>query len=117
MASTPWHLLTQTMDIYAGTWKTGDDGVPVAEFDSNAISVQCNVQPTSASDALIYGRDATTKLFDVYCAPITNAGAAWNITPKDKVIISGVQYRVAGQPRDLITMGTVYVVTLERDQD
>jgi hypothetical protein len=33
------------------------------------------------------------------------------------VIISGVQYRVAGQPRDLITMGTVYVVTLERDQD
>ena len=118
MASTPWHLLTQTMDIYTATWSAGTDGVPVGTFPGTAsASVQCNVQPTSASDALIYGRDTTTKLFDVYCAPITNAGAAWNITPKDKVIISGVQYRVAGQPRDLITMGTVYVVTLERDQD
>jgi hypothetical protein len=53
----------------------------------------------------------------VYCAPITTAGAAWNVTPKDKVIINGVQYRVAGQPRDLILQGVIYVVTLERDQD
>jgi hypothetical protein len=28
-----------------------------------------------------------------------------------------VQYRVAGQPRDLILQGVIYVVTLERDQD
>jgi len=53
----------------------------------------------------------------VYCAPVTTAGAAWTVTPKDKVIINSVQYRVAGQPRDLILQGVVYVVTLERDQD
>ena len=117
MASTPWHLLTQTMDIYEGTWTSGTDGVPKASFKETATSVKCNVQPGSAADGLVYGRDTTTKIFEVYCAPVTTTGAAWTVTPKDKVIVSGVQYRVASQPRDLITMGTVYVVTLERDQD
>lgn len=118
MANTPYHLLTSSMEIYAGTWASDTNGVPVASFPGTATAtVACMVQPGSASDALVYGRDTTTKMFEVYCAPVTTAGAAWNVTPKDKVIISGVQYRVAGQPRNLVNFGTVYVITLERDQD
>lgn len=118
MANTPWHLLTQTMDVYTTTWTQAADGVPVGTPPFTAsFSVRCSVQPGSAADGLVYGRDTTTKIFEVYAAPVTTAGAAWNVTPKDKVIINGVQYRVAGQPRDLILQGVVYVVTLERDQD
>lgn len=118
MANTPWHLLTQTMDIYTVTWASGTDGVPVGTFPGSAsASVKCSVQPGSAADGLVYGRDTTTKIFEVYCAPVTTTGAAWTVTPKDKVIINGVQYRVASQPRDLILQGVIYVVTLERDQD
>ena len=118
MANTPWHLLKQTMDVYTTTWTQAADGVPVGTPPLTAsFSVRCSVQPGSAADGLVYGRDTTTKIFEVYCAPVTTAGAAWGVTPKDKVIINGVQYRVAGQPRDLILQGVVYVVTLERDQD
>ena len=118
MANTPWHLLTQTMDVYTTTWSTANDGVPRGSGPVSAsFSVACSVQPGTAADGLVYGRDTTTKIFEVYCAPVTTAGAAWNVTPKDKVIINGVQYRVAGQPRDLILQGVIYVVTLERDQD
>lgn len=118
MANTPYHLLTSSMEIYTATWAAGVDGVPIGTFPGTAsATVMCMVQPGSASDALVYGRDTTTKMFDVYCAPVTTAGASWTVTPKDKLIISGVQYRVAGQPRNLVNFGTVYVITLERDQD
>lgn len=119
MALTPWHLLTQTMDVYTTTWTQATDGVPISTppGGSPSFSVRCSVQPGTASDSLVYGRDTTTKMFDVYCAPVTTAGATWTVTPKDYVIINSVRYRVAGQPRDLILMGVVYVVTLERDQD
>lgn len=118
MANTPWHLLTSTMDVYTTTWTQGTDAVPQGTSPGSAsFSVQCMVQPGSASDALLYGRDTTTKVYDVYCAPVTTAGAAWNVTPKDKVIINGVQYRVAGQPRDAVSLGVIYVLTIERDQD
>ena len=118
MANTPWHLLTQTMSVYTTTWSNASDGVPIGLDPADpSFSVRCSVQPGSAADGLVYGRDTTTKIFDVYCAPVTTAGAAWTVTPKDKAIINGVQYRVASQPRDLILMGVVYVVTLERDQD
>ena len=118
MANTPWHLLTQTMDVYTTTWSTANDGVPRGSGPASAsFSVACSVQPGSAADGLVYGRDTTTKIFEVYCAPVTTTGAAWTVTPKDKVIINGVQYRVASQPRDLILQGVIYVVTLERDQD
>lgn len=118
MALTPWHLLTQTMSVYTKTWSAGTDGVPISVEPADAsFSVRCSVQPGTASDSLVYGRDTTTKMFDVYCAPVTTAGAAWTVTPKDYVTINSVRYRVAGQPRDLILMGVVYVITLERDQD
>ena len=117
MATTPWHLLTQTMEIYAGTWTTGADGVPQASFSATAVSVKCNVQPLSAGDALAYGRDTTTKVYDVFCAPVNTAGAAWTCTPKDRILIGGVRYRATGQPRDLISMGTVLVLGIERDVD
>lgn len=118
MANTPWHLLTQTMDVYTTTWSAGSDGVPVSLVpDEASFSVRCSVQPGTASDSLVYGRDTTTKMYDVYCAPVTTAGSTWSVTPKDYAIVNGVRYRVAGQPRDLILMGTVYVITLERDQD
>jgi hypothetical protein len=118
MANTPWHLLTQTMSVYTVTWSGGADGVPSGLQPADpSFSVACSVQPGSAADGLVYGRDTTTKIVEIYAAPTTTAGAAWTVTPKDRVIIAGVTYRVAGQPRDLISMGTVYVVTLERDQD
>ena len=117
MATTPWHLLTQTMTINAGTWSAGTDGVPQASFSGTSVTVRCMVQPLSAGDALAYGRDTTTKVFDVFCAPVDTSGAAWTCTPKDRITINGVRYRATGQPRDMVSMGAVYVLGIERDVD
>jgi hypothetical protein len=73
------------------------------------------MQPTSASDALLYGRDTTTQMFDVYLAPISTAGASWDTSPADYVLIDSVRYKPLGKPRDLVALGVVKVLTVMRD--
>lgn len=116
IATTPWHLLTSTMTVYPATWANDTATSPVPYIDSvaTAVTVQCMVQPTSAADAIMYGRDTTMQLYDVFAAPVTTAGAAWTVTPADAITIGGVEYRPAGIPQDLCSMGQVVKLVVEK---
>lgn len=119
MPATPWHLLTSTMGIYAQTWTTDSDGVPIhgATPGSPTYTVRCFIDPGSAGDSLMYGRDTATQISTVYMAPHDITGATWTLTQKDRVIIDGLKWRVAGNPRNAANFGVLYVITLERDLD
>lgn len=116
IATTPWHLLTSAMTIYPSTWGNDTSVSPVPAITSvgTALVVQCMVQPTSASDAVMYGRDTTMQLFDVFAAPVTTTGAAWSVSPADSVSIDGVTYRPAGIQQDLCNMGQVIKIVVEK---
>lgn len=115
MATTPWHLLTSTATISSITWTAGDDGIPYGDGVDATATIACMMQPVSAGDALVYGRDTTSQMYDVYLAPTDSTGAAWDCSPRDQISIGGVTYRVAGKPRDLCTMGVVKHLVVELD--
>ena len=115
MATTPWHLLTSTATVTKTTWVQADDGIPYADSPSSTPSVACMMQPVSAGDALVYGRDTTSQMYDVFLAPTDTNGAAWDCSPRDQIAIGGVTYRVAGKPRDLCTFGVVKHLVVELD--
>lgn len=119
MPATPWHLLTSTMGIYAQTWTTDSDGVPVhgSTPASPTYTVRCFIDPGSAGDSLMYGRDTSTQTSTIYMAPKDITGATWTLTQKDRVVIDGMKWRVAGTPRNAANFGVLYVVTIERDLD
>ncbi len=114
IATTPWHLLTSTMSLTPRTWGDDEGPVPAVVSVATAVTVQCMVQPTSAADAIMYGRDTTMQLYDVFAAPVTTAGAAWTVTPADAITIGGVEYRPAGIPQDLCSMGQVVKLVVEK---
>lgn len=118
MATTPWYLFRTTMDVYSQTWSaSATSGAPNAgtRAGSPSFSVACWMQPTSAADALLYGRDSTTQMYDVFLAPLTTAGATWDTSPADYQVIDGVRYKAMGKPKDLVLMGVVKVLTVMRD--
>lgn len=115
MATTPWHLLTTEATITNITWTQGADGVPYADSPTGTATVLCMIQPLSAADALIYGRDTTTQVFSVFMAPTTTAGAAWDISPKDTITIGGITYRIIGKPVDQAGLGVIRQLTVEID--
>lgn len=114
MASTPWHLLTQTASLATHEWSQDTSGIPYGEFSSSA-TIQCTVQPTSAADALLFQRDTTTQIFDVFLAPTDTTGAAWDCSPKDVMTIGGVAYKIEGKPMDFCSMGVVKKVVVSSD--
>jgi len=112
---TPWDLLTSTATLSNITWDVGADGIPWGDAPSGSPTIQCMMQPVSAGDALVYGRDTTSQMYDVFLAPTTSAGATWDCSPRDQISIGGVTYRVAGKPRDLCTFGVVKHLVVELD--
>jgi len=115
MATTPWHLLTSTATVTNTTWDSGADGIPWGDTPSGTPSVACMLQPVSAGDALVYGRDTTSQMYDVFLAPTDSTGAAWDCSPTDRIAIGGVTYRIAGKPRDLCNLGVVKHLVVELD--
>jgi len=115
MISTPWHLLTSTATVTSIAWDSGADGIPWGDTPTGTKSVACMMQPVSAGDALVYGRDTTSQMYDVYLAPTDSTGAAWDCSPRDQISVGGVTYRVAGKPRDLCNFGVVKHLVVELD--
>lgn len=118
MAQTPWYLFRNSMDVYTQTWAaSSSSGAPDAgtRSGSPSFTVACWMQPTSAADALVYGRDTSTQMFDVFLAPVSTAGAAWDTSPADYVVIDSMRYKPMGKPRDLVLLGVVKVLTVMRD--
>jgi hypothetical protein len=116
MATTPWHLFRSNLEVYSQTWTQNLGGTPNATAGATLThTVRCWMQPTSASDALVYGRDTTTEVWDVFCAPTNTSGAAWDCAPKDRILIDGTRYRALGKPRDMVSLDVVKVMTVERD--
>jgi len=112
---TPWDLLTSTATVTSITWETGADGIPWSDGTDGTHSVACMLQPVSAGDALVYGRDTTSQMYDVFLAPTDSTGAAWDCSPTDRIAIGGVTYRIAGKPRDLCNLGVVKHLVVELD--
>jgi hypothetical protein len=115
MASTPWHLLTSTATITSVTWIENSGGIPYGDAPTGTFTVMCMIQPLSAQDALIYGRDTTTQVFSVFMAPTTTTGAAWDVTPRDSISIDSVTYRIVGKPVDQAGLGVIRQLTVEVD--
>lgn len=114
MISTPVHLMTQTLSVVKAAWST-NDGVPFNETsDQTTVTFMAMVQPTSAADSLMYGRDATNQMYDVFCNPLDTSNASWTIRQNDRVTWNGAEYRVAGQPMDLCTFGVVKKFVMEK---
>jgi hypothetical protein len=115
MISTPWHLLTATATITNIDWTSTNSGLSVGVPPAEGIEVVCMMQPVSAGDALVYGRDTTSQMYDVFLSPTDSTGAAWDCSPRDTIAVGGVTYRVAGKPRDLCTFGVVKHLVVELD--
>ena len=116
MASTPWHLLTSSASILARDWPQGTDGIPYGDAGDNvAVIVRCMMQPTSAADALLYNRDTTTQLWNVFLAPTTTMGVAWDCSPKDTITIDAVVYRIEGKPQDQCNLGAIKMLVVSKD--
>jgi hypothetical protein len=54
-------------------------------------------------------------MYDVFLAPLTIAGATWDASPADYVLIDSVRYKPMGKPKDLVLLGVVKVLTVMRD--
>lgn len=116
MASTPWHLLTSIAVIQPRDWPQDVSGISYGDAsDYLIVNIQCLVQPTSASDGLVYGRDTTTQMYDVFLAPTDIMGAAWDCSPKDTITISNVVYRIEGKPQDMCTLGVLKKLVISKD--
>jgi hypothetical protein len=115
MASTPWHLLTMTASLDNKTWLTANSGIPYGSLPPDPIEIACAMQPTSAADGLVYGRDTTTQMFDLFLAPTDSTGAAWDCSPADQISINSVVYRIEGKPQDMCSMGVLKKLVVSRD--
>lgn len=116
MASTPWHLLTSSASIQPRDWPQSASGIVYGDAGDNVpVIVRCMLQPISAGDALVYGRDTTTQVFDVYLAPTTTMDVAWDCSPKDTITIDSVVYRIVGKPKNLCNLGAVKHLVVEVD--
>jgi hypothetical protein len=115
MASTPWHLLTSTANISITPWVQSDAAIAYADDATSNPVVMCMMQPLSANDALAYGRDTTTEVYDLFLAPTTTAGAAWDCSPKDQITVDSVAYRIAGKPKNLCNLGVLKHLVIEKD--
>lgn len=115
MASTPWHLLKDMATIQNQDWSQDANGIPVGVAPAESISVACFVQPTSAADGLVYGRDTTTQMYDVFLAPTDTGGNAWDCSPKDQIMLNSVVYRIEGKPQDMCTLGVLKKLVISRD--
>ncbi len=116
MATTPWHLFRSDLTIYSNVWSANAGGTPQGNSAATlTATVQCWMQPVSAGDGLVYGRDTTTQVYDVFCAPTDTTGAAWDCSPRDRILIDGTRYRAMGKPRDMVSLGVVKVMQVEVD--
>jgi len=118
MASTPWHLLTLTATLQPRDWTQAASGIPYGDNgDNQSVPIQCAMQPTSAADGLVYGRDTTTQMYDLFLAPNDGNGDAWDCSPKDTITISSVVYRIEGKPVDFCTMGVLKKLVISKDMN
>jgi len=115
MASTPWHLLTTTALLDNKTWLSSTSGIPYGSLPAEPLEIACAMQPTSAADGLLYNRDTTTQMYDLFMAPTDSAGAAWDCSPADRITINDVIYRIEGKPQDMCMMGVLKKLVISMD--
>jgi hypothetical protein len=112
---TPRNLFTHEITITNYAWGQDAGGQAKRGSATGTAVVQAAVQPTSAQDALLYGRDTTKQIFDVFADPVTTAGVAWTVSQADTVTFSGQVYRVLGTFQDFCSMGVLRKFVIERE--
>jgi hypothetical protein len=116
---TPRHLLRDLVSFRKATVTTESASAsPEWVNTTTAVEVMGRLQPLSASDAMIYGRETTTVLYNLFFDPYDNNGTLVPYTNDEwKTVvatINGTTYRVDGAARDADTAGCLFQVTLER---
>jgi len=116
-ASTPWHLLTKLASVFVPNVTQAATGEPRWNGASGlTYEVACSpVQVTSSNEAVLFSRDMLKTMFDLFLAPVTTSGTAYEVLSIAKVTVDGVTYDVVGGVEDQAGLGVVYRVRLERD--
>ena len=105
-------ILPHEITLQDGTDLVPASGVPVRTAGAS-VTIKCFVQPTSASDGLLYQRDGTTRLLDVFLKMTDTTGAAYFATPNSNVIYAGAVYRVLGTPLNGCELGVYNKLVIE----
>lgn len=109
-------LFSQSITIMPPTESVGDSGVPKWTNASGAVTARASVQPVSSRDALQYGRETGTNVYEVYVEPSSALDALTDAQLKDSIVKFGSRsLRVIGAKRDPISAGAVYVLTCEEN--
>lgn len=120
---TPTWLMNETVTVTPATETYEDNGAPQLAWSSGAITSRCSLQPISGSEAVIYGRDSGTEVYQLWISPVDTGGTAVTLTGaqwKDAQISVTRQngetltLRAIGDGQALINLGTVIRITAER---
>jgi hypothetical protein len=111
----PRNLFTHIITITNYPWGPDTGGQAKRGTATGTASVYAAVQPTSAQDLLLYGRDTTKQAFDVFADVVTTTGTAWTVAQTDTVTFNNDVYRVLGTTQDLCSMGVVRKFLIERE--
>ena len=107
-ASTPWHLLTDTLVISNRVITQETTGAWESTSSLTSDTFQAAVQPISASDNLQYGRDEQVRLVRVFTAPADALGTSYTFQAGATATINGTAgYRLVEGDTDLVAAGVL----------
>lgn len=114
-ASTPKHMLTDTVTVERKTTAPDSGGFPKETWSSHLTGVKSALQPLSTAKAGIYGADRAKRMMTMFTAP------GQDITTKDRIVVTEDRtggdvtrrYRVEGVS-DLVVAGVLLEIDLEQ---
>lgn len=112
-------LFPLTAVIKPPTVAAGSSETQQWSWPSGSVTVRANLQPLNSRDAMLYGRETGTNLYDLFIETRDTNGAAISLTDaqlKDSAVsVSGRTLRVVGAKIDPISAGAVYRLVCEED--
>jgi hypothetical protein len=116
---TPRHLLRDLITLNpAKVGAEGESGAPEWDYNQTPTYVMGRLQPLSASDSMVYGRETGITIYQLFIDPIDIKGNAVAFTDAEwktmQVVKDGLSYRVDGPARDPDSDGCLLVLNLER---
>lgn len=120
----PYHLMNETATITPATVTAESNGHPDSAWSSGTVTVNCSLQPASAGESLQYGRDTGFDIYNLFLAPVDTSGTAVTLTGVQfktaRIVVTAqsgesLTLRTVGTARDMINLGTVMQLTVERE--
>lgn len=117
---TPRHLLRDSVTLTpaAVTVEAGSAAPEWAYTGQTATTVMGRLQPLSASDSMVYGRETGTTIYQLFLSPVDVNGTALSFTDAQwktmRVRVGSTNYRVDGPARNPDNDDCVLVLNLEK---